>query len=258
MNELFAALILAIVQGITEWLPISSSGHLIIFHELLQYKTSLTFDVALHFGTLMAVFVYFGKDIVEIIQDVCSFRFKTEHGQLGVLLLIASIPAAVIGYVFLDFFSRIYSSLSVVAWGFGITGLFLIISSFELKLWGKRFGWKQALFVGCAQVLSILPGISRSGMTLGSGILFGLTPKAAGRFSFLMAIPIIFGANIAVIGNEPLQPSLIWASLVSFAVGLTMLHVLYRFVLTSRRNLRWFGLYALALAAGILTYLVFL
>ena len=135
MNEIVSALILAVIQGITEWMPISSSGHLVIFDRILEYNGGLLFEVALHFGTLMAVFVYFGKDISDIIGELIRLRFESENGKTGIKLIIASIPAGVIGYFTMYFFDSIFSNLVIIAFGFGITGLFLIIASLNL---GKK------------------------------------------------------------------------------------------------------------------------
>ena len=255
MGNIAEALILAIVQGITEWLPISSSGHLVIFENLLNYESSLTFDVALHFGTLMAVFVYFGRDIIDILRDLLSFRFHSENGKTGLLLIVASIPASIIGFLFYDFFESVFNNLFVTALGFGITGLFLFIASLDFRKKEGKLSYKESFLIGIAQAASILPGISRSGATISSGVLLGQDVKAAARFSFLMSIPVIFGANIFVIGNQKLPPEPIWATLVAFIVGLMTIHILFKFVLTSKKNLRWFAIYALALAFGLGIYL---
>src|SRR3989338_3294589 len=121
-NELLVSLFLAVIQGVTEWLPISSSGHLVLFEKIFDYKQGgLAFEVALHFGTLMAVFVYFGKDIVDILQDFLSGKWNTENGKLGILLIVASIPAAIVGFFALGIFDTILSDLRVVALGFAVT-----------------------------------------------------------------------------------------------------------------------------------------
>ena len=257
MNEIIAALILAVVQGITEWIPVSSSGHLVLFEKMLGYQGGLTFEVALHFGTLMAVFVYFGKDIVDIIKDVIRLDFKTENGRTGLFLIIATIPVGIIGFLFIDVFERAFNNLYLAALGFGVTGLLLLISTLDLDKSKDKLRAKDSLIIGIVQIFSILPGISRSGSTMSTGMLLGLSPKASARFSFLLSIPVIFGANILAIGNERLPPSLIWASLVSFIVGLGVMHWMFKSVLTSKKNLRWFGAYALLLAAGVFVYLFF-
>ncbi len=257
MSELLKAIILAIIQGITEWLPVSSSGHLVLAEKFLNYKSSLTFEVALHFGTLMSVFVYFGKDITDIIQDILRLKFHTENARLGILILIATIPAAIIGFLFKSVFESIFSNLSIVALGFGITGLILLIASLPLTKQNNKLTKPKALVIGASQVISILPGISRSGTTTSTALILGLKEQTALKFSFLMSIPIILGANILAIGNQTLPKELIWATLVSFLIGLLTLHLLYKYILTTKTNLRYFGLYALTLALTIGIFIIF-
>jgi len=271
VSDFLSALILAVIQGVTEWFPVSSSGHIVLFEGILGYQGGLQFNVAVHFGTLMAVFVYFGKEITDIFRDFLSARWNTEEGRLAWLIIVASVPAGILGFLARDFFESTFSDLRVVVFGFGITGLFLLISSIDTTSFRKRssmsqekhmslkeMGYGKAFLVGIAQALAIVPGISRSGATISSGLLFGLSEKAAMKFSFLMAIPIIFGANIFVIGNNTLSSDLIWATLVAFVVGLLAIHVVFKYVLTKRKNLRWFGFYCilLAIALGMWVFVV--
>jgi len=258
MGELLSALILAVLQGITEWVPISSSGHLVLFEELLGYDGGLVFDVALHFGTLMAVFVYFGKDIIEILEDLLKGRFNSANGRMGLLLIIASIPAALLGFFAKDYFDAVLTNLAIVAWGFALSGIFLMIASVPGRIKVDKIGWREAFFVGTAQALAIIPGISRSGATISSGVLVGLSEKTAMKFSFLLSIPVVFGANLFAIGNNSLPPELIWATLVSFLVGLASIHLIFNYILVSRKNFAWFGLYCLLLSIGIGIYLAIL
>lgn len=255
MNEFIASIILAIVQGLTEWLPVSSSGHLVLAQRLLGFSGDLAFDVALHFGTLMAVFVYFGRDIMDIIEELIKLKFKSENSKLGIFIILATIPAGLAGFFFRDIFESAFSSLWVVALGFAITGMFLLVVSFA-NVKKAKLDSKKALTVGLAQVFSILPGISRSGTTIGTGILSGLNEKSAIKFSFLMSIPIIFGANVLVIGSDKLPSSLIWATLTSFVVALGAIHLLYGKILTNKKNLKWFGAYALALSLVMIVFLI--
>jgi undecaprenyl-diphosphatase len=264
-SELFKALILAVVQGLTEWFPVSSSGHLVLFEYFLDYEGSLLFETALHFGTLMAVFVYFGKEITDILRDFLSGKWKTEHGKMAWLLLIGSIPAGVIGFLIKDSF-EVFRGLGIVAFGFGITGLFLLITSttsFRKRSSRSqenynRLGKGKAFLVGIAQAFAIIPGVSRSGATISSGVLFGLSEKNAMKFAFLLSIPVIFGANIVAVGNQTLPSELIWATLVSFFVGLISIHFVFKYVLNNRKNFRWFGIYCLLLsiALGIYSFLI--
>jgi undecaprenyl-diphosphatase len=256
VSDLVSALILAVVQGLTEWIPVSSSGHLVLFESILGFNGGLLFNVALHFGTLMAVFVYFGKDIVDIIEDFLKGKWRSENGRMGLYLIVATLPAVFFGVLLREFFEVIYGGLGVVALGFGITGLFLMIASLDYGVVGK-FGYGKSLLIGIAQALSLVPGISRSGATISSGVLLGLDIKKAARFSFLMSIPVIFGANILAIGNSRLPGELIWATLVSFLIGLLAIHVMMKFVLSNKKNLRWFAAYALILAVVLGVRLAF-
>ena len=131
ISEFVASLIIAIVQGVTEWFPVSSSGHLILFEKILNFENGgLAFDVALHFGTLMAVFVYFGGDIVDIVRDLITGKWKSDNGKLGLMILVATIPAAIVGFLFRNVFETAFGSLMVVSFGFAITGIFLLICGF--------------------------------------------------------------------------------------------------------------------------------
>jgi len=172
VSDILSSLILAVIQGATEWFPVSSSGHLVLFEKILGVEESLVFDVALHFGTLMAVFVYFGKDITNIVKDFFSAKWHTPEGRMALFLIVGSIPAAIVGYSLRNIFDTTFRSLGVVAFGFGITGLFLLIisttsfsrrkSSRNSKDHGKLSYWK-AFVVGISQAFAIVPGISRSG-----------------------------------------------------------------------------------------------
>ncbi len=255
MNEALSVFILAVVQGFTEWLPISSSGHLVILERLLGYKGGLSFDVALHFGTLMAVFVYFGKNIVDILEDLITGKFKSENGRLGLYLIIASIPAAIVGYFSRSYFDTVLSDLRVIAWGFALTGMFLLISSVPRKIEGNKLNVKKAFLIGVSQALAIVPGISRSGATISTGVMQGLDEKNAMKFAFLLSIPIVFGANLVGVSGASLTPDLMWATFVSFLVGILTIHLMFNYVLTDRKNFFWFGLYCLLLSVGIGFYL---
>ena len=258
-SELIKSLLIAIVQGLTEWFPISSSGHLVLAEKLLNFKGGIIFDVAVHFGTLMAVFVYFGEDIIEMIKEIFRWNFKSEKGKLALLILTATIPGALAGYFFEKYFEMAFNSLIIVALGFAITGLILIIASLDFRIVNskkKKFGIKKAFLVGVAQALALFPGISRSGTTISSSLLLGLDEKNAMKFSFLMSIPIIFGATILEIGNKRFPPDLFWATLASFIVGLITIHLLFRYVLSSKKNLRYFAIYTLALSILIFIFVL--
>ncbi len=256
-SELIASLIVAIVQGFSEWLPISSSGHMVLIERILDFSGGFKFNVALHFGTLMAVFVYFGEDIIEIIRAIFSGNWKSQNGKLGLLIIVATIPAALAGFFLRPLVESAFSSLLVVAIGFAITSIILFIASLSRKRKEAKIGIKESIIVGLAQAFALFPGISRSGSTISTGFLLGLEEKEAIKFSFLMSIPVVFGANILVIGNHPLDKSFLLPTLVSFAVGLFTISLLYGKTIMQRKNVIWYGLYTLLLALALGLWLIF-
>ncbi len=248
---------MAVLQGIAEWFPISSSSHLVILSHILGFENTLEFDVALHFGTLMAVFVYFGKDIIDIIQAILKGQWKSENGRMGLMLIIATIPAIVFGFLLRNILNESINNLGLMALGLAVTGMFLFVAYFGSK--GKKarkINYRIAGIIGLAQAFSLFRGISRTGSTYASGLLLGLDEKAAIKFSFLLSIPIVLGANIIEIGNKAIPREYFFATFVSFIVGILMINVSCKYVLSDRRNLKWFGLYVLLLAAAIGIYLI--
>ena len=197
------ALVLGIVQGATEFLPVSSSGHLVLVPWLFGWsEPGLVYSAFLHWGTLLAVLVFFRHDLYRILLAwLTSLRdrsFEDPEGRIAWWIIIATIPAGVIGIIFKDFFETLFSSPRIVACFLLFTALILTISE---RLGGQRksadeMQWYDALMVGLAQAAAITPGISRSGATIGAGLLRGVTRTSATRFSLLLMVPSIFGAGI--------------------------------------------------------------
>lgn len=183
MVDYFQAVILAIVQGITEWLPISSSGHLAIIQHIFGISPPLFFDIALHLGTLISVVVYFRKDILGLIHRKDWLAY----------IIIASIPTAIIGFSMKGFFASFFSNMLLVGIALLLTGTFLYFTKFAKQR--KELSPTSSFIVGIAQGLAIAPGISRSGATIGAGMLLGIDRNTAARFSFLLSIPAILGAT---------------------------------------------------------------
>lgn len=248
-------LILALVQGILEWFPVSSSGHMAITEMFLGISSGLEFEIALHFGTLMAVFVYFRKDIVSIIRDLLNFKFNTSNARLGLLILVASIPVAFLGFIFRAYF-QLSSSLIILGLGWVVTSLALFAGSFSNnKLKNSSFlSYPKALVIGFAQFLSLIPGVSRSGMTISSGLLFGLNEKEAIKFSYLLSIPAIIGANLVTFGNKAIPFEFLFPAIICFASGLIFMNISFNYVLNNKKNLRWFGVYTLILGITCLYF----
>lgn len=251
MNELIAALILAVVQGITEWLPVSSSGHLVLVERLIGYEGGLNFEIALHFGTLMAVFVYFGKEIVDILRELFSLRFGTPNGKLGLYVIVGSIPAGIVGFLLRDVIGGV-GDLRLLALGFMVTGIVLVLGIYAPRRLKPLNGGK-AMLIGLAEAFSLLRGISRSGTTIATALWSGMREKDALIFAYLLSVPLILGANVMTV-NEPLEASLIWATLVSFFVSLGVMNISFTYILNKRENLRWIALYVFVLALGVGAY----
>ena len=227
------ALILGIVQGLTEFLPISSSAHLVFVPEILGVKSSVAFDVFLHLGTLIAVFWYFWSDILEMIKAFLSSLAQLRSKELFLqglrddpfkrlawLIVVGTIPTALMGYLFKDFFEGLFESVQYVA-------IFLIITGFILwagEKWAKghkdvgEITFKNAIAVGIAQGCAIAPGISRSGATIVTGLFCGFERELSARFAFLLAIPAIIGAVLVKI-KDMFAEGFYGTDLLVFAVG---------------------------------------
>ena len=197
------ALILGIMQGVTEFLPVSSSGHLVLVPWLLNWNPpGLVFDTVVHLGTLVAVVIYFWKDIWQIVGGVLN-TLKTRtlddpYGKLGWFIVVGSIPAAIAGYSLESVFEKLFGTTSMVLAFLFITGLILFVTERISKQVRpiESLTWKDTLWIGLAQAAAIAPGISRSGSTIAAGLALGIKRGAATRFSFLLALPVIFGAGI--------------------------------------------------------------
>ena len=203
MNLLHAA-VLGITQGLTEVLPISSSAHLILIPWLLKWPESgLTFDVALHLGTFLALSLYFWRDIIEMsvscIDIILTRRLDTAARRLPLLIVVATIPAAVVGKLFEHKVEEMFRSSPLFIAGFLIAfGLLLGIADFigRKRRILDEIKPGSAILIGLMQCLALIPGVSRSGITITAGLMLGFTRESAARFSFLMSLPIVAGAAL--------------------------------------------------------------
>jgi len=216
---LIQALFSGIIQGLTEFLPVSSSGHLVLLQHLFGLKEqALFFDISLHMGTLAAVVFFFRKEVGSIITAVLRglallVRGKTAMAQLyadmdvrmAVLIVAGCVPTAIIGLVFNNLAERIFSSLFLVGIMLILTGGFLWSTRWIKKTGDgiERFSIKNAVWIGIIQGLAILPGISRSGSTITAALFLGINRETAARYSFLLSIPAIVGAEILSLMNLP-------------------------------------------------------
>lgn len=249
--NLFQAAVLGVVQGLSEFLPISSSGHLVIAQEFFGINQgAVIFDIFVHFATLFAVLIYFRKDILRI----------TKNELLAIA--VSSIPAALVGVFLEDAITKVFGSLLLVGFFLIITGFLNFSTERNLKKQTetkKEVGFKEAIFVGLFQAFAVLPGISRSGSTVSAGLMKNLDRKVAFRFSFLMVIPVIFGANmlhlIRFLSGEVLTvapTALIVGGSLAFASGLLSLKVFEYIVTKAKMNI--FGIYCICLGLLIVLF----
>ncbi|MCI5866725.1 MAG: undecaprenyl-diphosphate phosphatase [Methanosphaera sp.] len=210
--DLISAIILGAVQGISEFLPISSSAHLVLVPHLLGVETSLVFDTILHLGTLVAIFSVFWKDIVNILKGfILSILDLTESKEVflkGIrevpakrfawLLIVATIPTGIMGILFKDAIETIFRGTLFIGVFLIITGILLYMSERHKSgsITERDMTFKQAIALGVCQGLAVLPGISRSGATISAGLFAGLNREYAARYSFILSIPAVLGAGL--------------------------------------------------------------
>ncbi len=268
------AVILGFVQGLTEFLPVSSSGHLALLQHFfgISGDNVLLFTVLLHVGTLISVFFMYWKDIWDLIRElfITIGDLVTGKGlrlaerptrKLGVMIIVASIPTAIIGFAFNDFFESLYTGIIYIGIGFLITGTMMYFSE---KLGSnsrdlEHMNFRNALFIGLLQGIAICPGISRSGSTLVGGLTTGLKRDFAVRFAFLISIPAIMGSAL-VEGKHAIEEgidlSIIGPVLVGMAVaavsGVIAIKAMIKVV--SDKKLKYFSYYVWALGIAVIAY----
>ncbi len=260
--SILEAIILGLIQGLTEFLPISSSGHLVLLPTIFKMSSpDLTMVGLLHLGTLTAVLIYFWHDLWEIAQGMLAGLaarepMKDENGRLGWYIIAGSIPAAIVGLLFKDNVEQLFGDPKTVAAMLFITAALLVFG--ERMLSGKRtigtMGWLDAIIIGFTQMFALMPGISRSGSTIMGGLLRGLNRPDAARYSFLLGVPAIGGAGLLalldIFGETQEQSFLIYGvGFVAAAVsGYACIHFLLSWV--RKHSLYPFAIYC-ALFGGL-------
>jgi undecaprenyl-diphosphatase len=261
-GSLFGAWFLGLLQGLTEFLPVSSSGHLVLFQQYVHAPgDDVLFDLVLHLGTLVPVLWFYRRDVAQLVTDPLfgdGEWLRRPGVKLGLLLLLATLPTGLIGLGFRDQFEAWFSTPAVLTVTFAITGTLLFISRrFQgggIDLAGMA--WWHAVVLGVAQGLAITPGISRSGTTIVVAMILGLSPVFAARFSFLMSVPAILGAVLVKLGSVELAsldvPALAMGGVTALASGYAAL-VLLVLVVKRRRlsSFAWYCWFAALVAGGI-------
>ena len=268
------AIILGIVQGLTEFLPISSSGHLLLvpwlfnWHFLLENPDlNKTFDVALHLGTFVAVVIYFWREIGRLIgawvRSISRRSLAEPEGKLAWLLIVSTIPAAIVGVLFEDFITNtlgkpwMIGAAMIVFAGF----MYLIDHLAKLDRDMEALSWFDAVLIGVAQSLALLPGVSRSGITMMTGLLLRLDRESAARYSFLMSIPVIGGAAVFK-GLQVAKDGLPAGTATPFAVGMAsaalsgIAAIWFVLAYLKRHNFNIFVIYRIVVGVGVLILVV--
>ncbi len=259
--------LLAIVQGLTEFLPISSSAHLILTPKILDFADQgLAFDIAIHLGSLLAIISYMRRDLwqmaVDFIGSIGSSGKTTENSRMVWLIIFATVPIVIFGALFKTLVESDLRTTAVIATTTIIFGLLLLWADLRGKHQRNehQLSWRDGLIIGCFQVLAIIPGTSRSGITITAGLMLGLTRKAASRFSFLLAIPTIAmsGALITLDifkSDLPVDWNALFLGIIlSFIAAYSCIHLFLRFV--ERIGMLPFVIYRLLLGAALVLFML--
>ncbi len=218
MDQLMKFIILGLIQGLTEWLPISSTGHLKIAEKALSLSLPISFDVILHLATLAVVILYFRGDIKHILSALIRLDFKTEHGRLIPLIIVGTAPTALLGLALNTMAEVIFQSVPTIALAFIVCGAVLYPS--KVREEGENsIGYFEALAIGVAQGIAIIPGLSRSGLTIATALMLGVRREEAFKFSFLLSMPAVFGALALTLYTEYDKLALLDIGLTGIIVG---------------------------------------
>ncbi len=259
MTQILQAIILGAVQGLTELLPISSSGHLYLLSEFFfKWQISDSFDIALHFGTLLAIGIFFFKDWIELIKGGFNKVFKKQdstEGKIFWYIVAATIPAGIIGLIFEHFLEEYLKHPLIVATALIIMGILLYVVDKKSKseTTYENMSFKQAFLIGISQVLAFVPGVSRSGATITVGRALKVDRSSVAKYTFLLSTPIVFAATVLKIMDFEFSIAFFIGVLTSFLVGLLVIKFLMNFL--KKGSFKIFAIYRVIL--GLVVYAVF-
>ena len=266
--ELLKALLLGLIQGLSEFLPISSSGHLVIFSEILNFhEEGIAFEVFVHFGTLLSVLVAFRYELQRMLMAPYIVWIKKDRSDAelqkylnwDLYIIVATIPAVIVGLIFKDAIEGFFGSVLLVFFMLLITALLMWAAQF-LRPKDVDFSYGRSFLIGVAQAFAIMPGISRSGSTIFTGMALGLNREDVARFSFLMSIPAILGAVVLKLRDLLAAPPTS-AEMLNILAGTVMaaisgyLAIIWLLDVVKKGKLQWFGYYCFALSlSGFIWY----
>ena len=270
--DIFQSIILGIVQGIGEFLPISSSAHLIIVRYLFNFKEmepafETAFDIALHFGTLIAVLIVYFKDWLDLFKGAYDNAFnkkKTFNGRMFWYLVAATIPGAVVGMIFEDVIENVIrNNILVIALLLALMGVLIYLGDkwaekkYKNQTEFENLSFKQTFLIGCSQALAVIPGFSRSGTTILAARLMGVSRKAAAKFTFLLSTPIIFGAAIIKVKDliVGFNASILVGIVTAAIVGVLSIKFLLKYI--NNHDFAVFAYYRVIIAIIVLAKVIF-
>lgn len=265
--QIYQSIVLGIVQGLTELLPISSSAHLFLIPWFFNWEIPESFDVALHFGTLLAIGIFFFKDWIELIQGglkTITKKEKSTEGRLFWYIVIATIPGGIIGFILDKYAEGILTQPLIIAIALIVMGIILYIvdKNAKNKTDYENLSFKQTFIIGLSQALAFIPGVSRSGITMTTGRLMGVKREAAAKYSFMLSAPIVLAATVFklnefieyfAIANITGIIAFIMGVLASFIVGILVIKFLLEFL--RNRSFKVFAIYRIVI--GILVIVAF-
>jgi len=264
--DIIQTLILAIIQGITEWLPISSSGHLAIVQKYLRLTDDpaiVFFDVAIHVGTILVVLITFRRDVMGILKAFFQRDFESEEGKMALFIIAGSIPTGIIGFMllYLDIIDMFFSNMLTVGSALLFTGIFLYASEHVRD--GKELNYVDSVLIGIAQGIATIPGISRSGFTISTGLLRKIKREKTFKYSFLLSIPAVLGAMVATIVKKHAILTtgsvnlgfIMLGVIISFVVGYMALQLLQKVFMKQKFHLFAYYCWTIGLLAIFLYFL---
>ena len=257
--EIYQAIILGIVQGLTELLPISSSAHLYLIPWFFNWNIPEAFDVALHFGTLLAIGLFFFKDWIELIKGGYNLIIKKERsveGRMFWYIVLATIPGGIIGFVLDKYAEGLLQKPIIIAIALIVMGtiLYLIDKYSKKEVEYKEMTLKQTFLIGLSQALAFIPGVSRSGITMTTGRALHIKREAVAKYSFMLSAPIVLAATILKIQEFQFNLAFFCGVLASFIVGILVIKLLLRYL--EKGSFKLFAIYRVIIGAVVLVYML--
>ena len=257
--EIYQAIILGVVQGLTELLPISSSAHLYLLPWVFNWNIPDAFDVALHFGTLLAIGIFFFKDWLKLIKgayDLTIKKQKSREGKMFWYIAIATIPGGIIGFILDKFAEDTLKNPIIIGTALMTMGIILyIVDKYAKKeVDYEKMTFKQTFLIGLSQALAFIPGVSRSGITMTTGRLLHIKREAVAKYSFMLSAPIVLAATILKLGEFQIDLAFILGVLSSFIVGIFVIKFLLEYL--KKGSFKIFAIYRIIIGILVVTYAI--